>query len=233
MDVEQLLASAPPMHPDESGIPVAMEAPAEVLRLIDRTVGEGSRTLETGGGLSTLLFAMKGARHDCVVPFAAEIARIRSRCEQLGISHERVTFHQSPSEKLLPGLDPEPLDLVLIDGGHGFPSPFIDWYYAGRRLRLGGTLIVDDTQLWTGRVLKEYLEEQPGWELVENLPLRSAAFRRTGDEQELQDWIHQPYVARRSGTSTLSRFARRSAKAVDLARREGIRSVVERARSRS
>src|SRR6266496_5438836 len=145
MDLHDLLAAAPPMHPDENDIPVAMEAPREVLHLIDQTVDEDSRTLETGGGLSTLLFALKGCRHDCVVPFAAEIARIRQRCEQLGISHERVTFHQSASEKLLPGLDPEPLDLVLIDGGHGFPSPFIDWYYAGRRLRVDGTLIVDDT----------------------------------------------------------------------------------------
>jgi hypothetical protein len=173
---------------------------------------------------------MKGCRHDCVVPFAAEIEYIRSRCDRLGISHERVTFHQSPSEKLLPQLDPEPLDLVLIDGGHGFPAPFIDWYYAGRRLRLGGTLIVDDTHLWTGKVLREYLEEQPGWELVESLPLRSAAFRRTGDEEQLQEWIHQPYVVRRSGTGGLTRFARKGVKAVELARREGVRSLVERAR---
>ena len=78
MTLDELLAKAPAMHPDAAGRPVAMEASVEVLRTIDREVGEGSRTLETGGGLSTLVFAMKGAVHDCVVPFADEVEYIRS-----------------------------------------------------------------------------------------------------------------------------------------------------------
>ena len=59
--------------------------------------------------------------------------------------------------------------LVLIDGSHSFPSPFIDWYYTAFRLRVGGFLVVDDTQLWTGHVLKRFLEAEPDWGAHANL----------------------------------------------------------------
>jgi hypothetical protein len=40
-----------------------------------------------------------------------------------------VTFEINRSELALPALDPEPLDLVLIDGSHAFPHVFVDWMY--------------------------------------------------------------------------------------------------------
>jgi hypothetical protein len=39
------------------------------------------------------------------------------------------------------------LDLVLIDGDHAFPASFIDWYYTAEQVKLGGYVIVDDTNL--------------------------------------------------------------------------------------
>ena len=44
-------------------------------------------------------------------------------------------------------LPPEPLDFVLIDGGHGFPTPMLDWFYGAGRLRRGGVAVFDDVQL--------------------------------------------------------------------------------------
>ena len=231
IELEELLSSPPTLHVAPNGRPSSLAIGEQVLRVIDANIGPESRTLETGAGLSTLLFALKGSDHTCVVPSGGEIERIKAWCRENGISTERVTFHEERSEEVLPRLPCDPLDLVLIDGGHGFPSPFIDWYYAGRRLCGGGILIVDDTQLWTGRVLKGFLESEPEWQLVENFALRSAVFRRESVGGPLADWGHQPYVARRSFNSRSGRAVRRGVRAFDLLRRGDLPQVARRLRA--
>src|SRR5688572_30500395 len=49
-----------------------------VAQFIDATVQPGARTLETGSGLSTVLFARRGCRHTCITPDANEVRRIRA-----------------------------------------------------------------------------------------------------------------------------------------------------------
>jgi hypothetical protein len=143
---------------------------------------------------------------------------------------DQLTFVHDRSEAALPRLDPTPLDLVLIDGGHGFPTPFVDWQYAGLRLREGGVLIVDDTHLWTGAVLRDFLDAQPGWEPLERLPMRVAAFRRTSVATTHEDFVDQPYVLRRSYHSGPRGALRRAVRGADVLRREGM-SGVSRARA--
>jgi predicted O-methyltransferase YrrM len=224
VDIEALLAAPPALHVDSAGNPVPFESDLRILRLIARSVGEGSRTLETGGGLSTLVFTVRGCEHTCVVPWTEEVDRIRRWCADNGVPDETLAFATARSEEALPALgDDAPLDLVLIDGGHGFPTPFIDWWYAGRRLRPGGLLIIDDTHLWTGAVLRDFLDEQPGWTLVERLPMRAAVFRREdGGDAEFDEWVHQPYVVRRSYERGARNAVRKAVKAADLVRREGL-----------
>lgn len=170
----------------------------ELLRFLEANVGPTSRTLETGAGLSTVVFAARGARHTCVTPGAHEVERIKSYCAANGISTATVTFRNEPSEYVLPHLDQTPLDLVLIDGSHSFPSPFIDWFYTAFRLRVGGHLIIDDVQLWTGRVLERFLDAEPEWELVERQRMRTSVFVKQAAVDELKDWMDQPFVVRRS-----------------------------------
>jgi hypothetical protein len=206
VELPELLETHPSLHRDGDR-QVSFALPDEVLRFIDSAVDAGSRTLETGAGLSTVLFALERTEHTCVVPFATEVEDITRWCADAGISTERVRFEIGSSERLLPMLDPSQLDLVLIDGAHAFPIPFMDWYYAGRRLRLGGKLVVDDTNLWTGSVLREFLRDQPGWDLLWEHEGRSVVFERTGDEDPPY-WLDQPYVVRRSrpeGETTLRR----------------------------
>jgi predicted O-methyltransferase YrrM len=198
VNIDELIAAGAAFHLDERGQPVALGIDERTLRFMDRVLEPEAQTLETGAGLSTAFFALKGVRHTCSLYDVEEIQRIRDWCADAGISTDRIDFHWGRSEDVLPTLKPEPLDLVLIDGGHEFPTPFVDWLYAGRRLRGGGVLVLDDTEIWTGRILRRFLIEQPGWELVEDSPHRAAAFRRTGDEGELQDWFDQPFVVRRS-----------------------------------
>jgi hypothetical protein len=93
---------------------------------------------------------------------------------------------------------PEPLDLVLIDGGHGFPTPFIDWFYTAGSIRVGGVVVIDDAHLWTGAVLKEFLLAEPEWRLTGPRSPKTAAFTKTADYIPWKEWTQQPYVANRS-----------------------------------
>jgi hypothetical protein len=64
---------------------------------------------------------------------------------------------------------------------------------------LGGVVIVDDTQIWTGGVLKDFLSSDPDWEL-EICFERGVAFRKVNEYRE-KEWNEQPYVLSRSTTS--------------------------------
>lgn len=227
MTLEELLEQAPQFHSNE-GRPWSWQLATEVLEFIDAHVHEGMITLETGAGVSTVLFAARGAHHTAIAPAPEEFARIRRFCEKSGVSLERVALRAEKSEDLLPGLEPHGLDLVLIDGSHAFPAPFIDWYYTAAALKVGGHVIVDDVQLWTGHVLKRFLDEEPGWALRHAYTGRSAVFVKEEPFAGLREWTDQPFVTRRSRPLQVASRARR---ALVRIRRGDLRAVLEKARA--
>jgi hypothetical protein len=176
-----------------------------VLEFIEQQVQPGHRTLETGCGLSTILFALRGAEHTCIVPDPVEVERVRAWCDGHGIDHSALTFRVETSERVLPGADLGALDLVLIDGSHSFPQVFLDWFYTQEALRVGGILVVDDVHVWTGRVLRDFLAAEPEWELVERFQGRTVAFRKVAATDPDKIWFEQPYVARRTNAKILGR----------------------------
>lgn len=226
MTLQELLEQAPKFHTN-AGRPWSWQLATEVLEFIDAHVSDGMTTLETGAGVSTVLFAARGAHHTAIAPAPEEFAGIRRFCEQHGVSLDRVTLHADRSEELLPGLAPVDLDLVLIDGSHAFPAPFIDWYYTAAALKVGGHLIVDDVQLWTGHVLKRFLDEEPGWGLRDFYAGRSAVFVKEHAFDGLPEWTDQPFVTRRSRPLEASARARH---AVELIRQGKLRAVLDKAR---
>jgi hypothetical protein len=153
----------------------------KALEWIESSVGEGMRTLETGTGASTIVFAARGARHTAISPAPDEHWRIREYCAQQGISTEHVEFVDEPSHTALERLDLEPLDVVLIDGAHGFPFPIFDWYFAQEKLKVGGAILVDDAYIPAVNTLVAGLRDMRAWRLESAPGGRTAVFRKVED----------------------------------------------------
>ena len=171
------------------------------LNYINQRVSEDSNTLETGAGVSTILFALKKTNHTCIVPDEGEVERILEYCGRHRISTEKIMFHIDRSEDILPRLgENNRLDLVLIDGNHAFPIPFIDWYYVSPQVKVGGLMVIDDTNIWTGGVLKQFLLSEPEWELERDFG-KTVVLAKTGEGGERKGWRRQLFVLRNSNVS--------------------------------
>lgn len=154
----------------------------------------GSRTLETGSGISTVLFASWGCEHWCITPSQVEVDAVREYCRNHSISTERVTFDVAPSDEVMVKLGPtqSALDLVFIDGGHGFPMPMIDWYYGAGRLKRGGVLVVDDIHLPAVKILRSFLDLDQRWRRIDRTE-KWIAYERLSEGGLGEDWYDQPF----------------------------------------
>ena len=158
------------------------------LRWLEENVTAGMATLETGAGSSTIVFAAAGADHETVTPDAGEEARIREECERRGISSGGIRFLIGPSHEVLPSWAARPLDLVLVDGAHGFPYPILDWWYLAPHVRVGGVMLLDDAYMPPVRALVDALRSQPGWEVAAPIGQRTVAFRKVAETPPPFDW---------------------------------------------
>lgn len=193
--VEQVLANPPRVHegaPDNA----AWSTEESCYRFMAEQVEGGSRTLETGAGVSTVLFAAWGCHHVAVVPFAGEASAIEHYLDEQGINRDALTFDIRPSEVALPELAGRgPLDLVFVDGCHGFPSPIIDWFYGAGLLRRGGIVVFDDVQLPQVQcLLTTFIEPDERWEPVAGTT-KWKAYRRLSEGSLGEEWFDQPYFS--------------------------------------
>jgi hypothetical protein len=92
-------------------------------------------------------------------------------------------------------MDLPDLDLVLVDGAHAFPVPFLDWYYGAEKLKAGGLMVVDDIHLLTGTMLADFMGADPRWEpVVRDDVNHFAIYRKRVHPVHDDDWTRQPYV---------------------------------------
>src|ERR671936_1650101 len=168
------------------------------LQWLEENVEPGMATLETGSGSSTLVFAARGAEHEAGTPDAAEETRIRTECERRGISSERVRFLIGASHEVLARWEPRPLDLVLVDGAHGFPYPVLDWWYVAPHVRVGGLVLLDDAYMPPVRVVVDALRDMPGWEVAAAIGQRTVAVRKVAEGLPPFDWHGEPIGGRMS-----------------------------------
>jgi hypothetical protein len=196
MTINDLLGDDPHFHTDSVGRPASWNIDPGVLSYLEPLVAKEMRTLETGTGISTVLFALRGAHHISITPNNGEAVLIKRYCQKHSISLQQVEFIIGRSENVLPRLDLDYLDMVLIDGGHGFPIPFIDWFYTSRLLKLGGLMIVDDTWITTGRILSEFMAVDPHWKLLREFD-HTSFFEKISHGGHLSEWTEQPWIQKR------------------------------------
>src|SRR3954453_17700399 len=194
--VERILADPPRVHtelyaPPELGVWLTER---ECYEFIADRCRPGWRTLETGLGVSTALFLALGAEHTCVVPSESQVDILRRYCVERAIPTDPLPVELGRSEDVLPNLRSEPLDLLFLDGSHGFPTPMIDWFYGARLLRRGGTAVLDDRQLPAVAMLVDYLDADPRWRVVTRTD-KWAAFERLSEGPLAEDWYDQPFYA--------------------------------------
>jgi hypothetical protein len=226
--VAELRASPPGLHAGgEEYWGLAWPA----LEWLEAEVRPGLATLETGSGASTLVFAAGGAEHEAVTPARDEEERFRRECERRALDGSRVTFHIGLSHEVLPSLEPRPLDLVLVDGAHGFPYPVLDWWFLAGRLRIGGRMLLDDAYMPPVAVLVDALRAQPHWNVEGAVGYRTVIVRKLADGLPSFDWEGERVGGRlgfrylpapqRALASARHRFfsTRLGLKAVELARR--------------
>jgi hypothetical protein len=151
--------------------------------------------LETGAGVSTLLFLAAGAQR--VVSIAPDTAlgeRIALQIAELGLDADRLQFIPERSEVALPRLEGT-YDVVLIDGAHGWPTVFVDFAYGNFLLNRDGLLLIDDTQLYSVGELYRLLREQPGYRHIPQ-DGKLQAFVKEAANQWLPNFKGQPYIMR-------------------------------------
>lgn len=171
----------------------------EVAHFLYDSVSEQSQTLETGSGISTLAFALRGSRHIAVTPSADEVANIRSYAVANQIPLDRVEFVVEPSDRYLPQCQVADLDLVLIDGKHAFPWPILDWFFTADKLKAGGLVVLDDLQMSSVSMLGDFLSEDPRWQVDRRFGRRTLVMKKISGPIHDVSWHMQPYITRRYG----------------------------------
>jgi hypothetical protein len=209
--LERLIADRPTFHAWPDGAPANWSVAPDVLRFIHANLAPGMRTLETGAGQTTVVFAIAGTQHACITPSRDEAERIRTYCAKHDIPNTITFIHESSDVALPAGHSiPEVLDFVLIDGAHRFPLPIIDWHYTERRVGVGGIVAVDDYPMPSVRILHDFLVGEDEWHLI-RLFQRTSFFRRVRETVNVWDWADQKIneCARQARTPNWPRRIRR------------------------
>ncbi len=195
--LEALFREKPLFHGRENAGSEHYAISSEVLRWMFDTLEPGGVTLETGCGYSTVVFSLLSNRHIAISPFPQEHHIVRQWLLSHRIPVDHIEFISLPSQEAVHSLDFKyELEMVLIDGDHAFPAPFIDWYYTADKLKTGGYVIVDDTQLITGKILRDFLlADNERWKSIQEIG-KTSIFKKMipGPVAKGIPWIKQPFV---------------------------------------
>lgn len=183
----------------------------EHLRLLHDTIqahfnGAPVSVLETGAGNSTLTFLLlKAAKVLSICPDPHLLQRIKDYCDEHHINRSQLDYRVDFSEWELPGIagrvrkGADRFDVAFMDGGHGWPTVFVDFCYMNFALKKGGLLVTDDIQLHSVKELCRLLEEQPGFRCVEKLN-KIRIWVKEDAPDLLPDHGAEPYITRMSET---------------------------------
>jgi hypothetical protein len=215
MDLEAYLDDLPRFHTWDLGVTWNTGGfyPSQ-LRMIERVVTRHFpqrpvRVLETGAGNSTVTFLhLRLEALVAIAPSADLRDRIIAYCTEHEIDVSTLDFRVERSEVALPAIafgggrdgvsptsstSPPEFDVVLLDGGHGWPTVFVDFCYANLMMRAGSLLLLDDTQLHSVAELSRLLEMQPGFTFLEEVG-KLQVWKKDDDERFLPEHSREPYI---------------------------------------
>jgi predicted O-methyltransferase YrrM len=144
--------------------------------------------VETGAGLSTLIFLQADLNVTSYVNDEDLVTRMLNYLDlhpkesawdyQIGLSGDLLSSNSKHH------------DIGLIDGGHGFPIPFVDFYFVNRGLSKGGILIIDDANLFAPReLINNLMELREQFKWISTSPsLKAYAFEKISDDTHLADF---------------------------------------------
>ena len=158
---------------------------------------ENPRIIETGAGLYTIAFLLScPSAVLSIAPDSDLRNRIYAFLKESNISKKKLNFLVARSEEFLPRLSVrKKFQIGLIDGNHGWPIPFIDFYYMNRVLDQGAILILNDLHLHSVGELARFLSRQDQWEVFGGAPnQRTIAFTKRTIGFGMGDWSDQPYI---------------------------------------
>ena len=188
--IEDVIANRPKIHHDTGTYGIG---PAVITEL-QRRLKPGMKTMETGSGISTFVFALSGAYHTVITPDASEFVRMREFCGQLGIPLDRLTMVPESSHTALPKQPTDAFDVIFVDGCHGIPMVQVDYLFSALALKVGGTLMLDDVYLSPVTDLIDFLKQEPSWRFDGNFG-KTGFFTKMKSGEEIREWDSQPYVS--------------------------------------
>lgn len=213
ISVEAFLRDIPKLHSWDGGRTWNTGGFGEVelgwmIAAIAERFGSGAHIAETGCGCSTLAFLLTGPCRVHSISFDNDVfVRVREHAVRHGIPLLPLETYVSQSERVVPRLADDyerrglALDVALLDGGHGWPTVFVDYCYLNAALRKGGLLIVDDFHIHTVKELVRFLSEDPRYRLLRRFE-KTVVFEKLEEFRFLPDFGGQPYTMRRTEQDT-------------------------------
>ena len=153
---------------------------SSVLHAIARHTGnrEIMYSAETGSGKTTLLFSHLSREHK-VFALEGDNRSITVVRNSPLFNRSAVEFIEGPTQVTLPLYRFEhKLQMVLIDGPHGYPFPEMEYFFFYPHLDKDALLLVDDIHIPTIHRLYEFLKEDEMFRLLEVVK-NTAFFART------------------------------------------------------
>ena len=178
--ITDAIRSAPPgLHGADEYWGLAWAA----LEWLERNVRPGWSTLETGSGASTIVFAAAGARHEAVTPDAGEESGSAPAVSSSASTRPTSRSGSAPRTRCWRDGSRDLLDLVLIDGAHGFPYPILDWWHlASPRPASAGTVLLDDAYLPAVAAIVDFARSSDAWRVEDAVSFRTARLTKLADE---------------------------------------------------